>query len=151
VDISLIANKPNLLNYLRNVKVSPLKKLGFYFCILALAFTTLAKANSVSSSDGFYGNFSGSVPAGSPATLNWQTASYFISSTSIYFINSSGRVIAEIYTNSDSYTLYSNNSGRAGLGGGCSSAAGVVCLLATGVSQSLLPTINSLNGNVSAI
>ena len=145
--ISFIANKRYLLNYVRNAKVNPLNKLRFYFCVLALAFASLAKANSVSSSDGFYGTFSGSVAVGSPATLNWQTASYFIPSTSIYFVNSSGRAIAEIYTNSDSYTLYSNNSGRPGLGGGCSSAAGVVCLVATGVSQSLLPTINSLNGN----
>jgi outer membrane autotransporter protein len=125
-----------------------LNKLALYAWLATLAFTSLAKANSVVASDTVYGSFSGSVAAGSAATLSWQSAGYHIANTNIYFVNSLGRIIADVYTNSDSYTLYSANSGRAGLGGTCTAGAGVVCVSATGLTQSLLPTINALNSNL---
>ncbi len=104
---------------------------------------------SVDKSDTIYGNYAASTVQGSPGTLTFQASAYFIAAT-IGFVDSSGRIVSLLTTNNDDiYNLSNSLSGATLLGADCASSGLSACVTATGATQDLLPTINSLNGNLS--
>ena len=129
-----------------------IKRLLFLFFAFACILSSNVKADvTIESIDQIYGNYSGTVlsgSTGSAATLTWQTAGYFIVNSDIMLTNSAGIIVADVFTNSDVYTLYAQGSGRTALGLPCTSNSTTVCVLATGTRQSLLSAIDTLNGGL---
>lgn len=118
--------------------------------------------DTVTTTDFFYGSFSGSIDsasAGSAATLTWQSAIYGgggggQQSIAIDFTNAAG-VITDVLFNSlyapnsnyDTLTLDGANSGDSRIGTQCVSTGTTACLVATGAAQDLDATITALNGS----
>ena len=83
---------------------------------------------------------------GNNAIITWRTASYVVT-YNLWIVNSAGYAQAIIKTNGDNYTLYSVGSNFTGLGRQCTQSGNTYCLTLTGSQQSLMPTINTINGN----
>ncbi len=104
---------------------------------------------SVDKSDTVYGSFSGSTTPGAPGTLSFSASAYYITAT-IGFVDQNGTIVSVLTTNDDDvYNLSNSLSGVGLIGTNCASAGISACVVASGSSQDLLPTINSLNGNLS--
>ncbi len=114
---------------------------------------TVAGVDTIDKTDTVYGTFTQSTMAGMPGTFNFQASAYGIDGKIIGFTNPSGVIVSLLRLDSDPtydrYDFFNVLSGDAAIGTNCVSGANVACLVATGVPQDLLPTINAFNGNLS--
>lgn len=122
-------------------------KLFTVFAFLAASSLSSTAASAavfqINAYDDIYGPYTGTTSGSlsSPSSFSWQTAGFGVSGNIDLTYN--GKVVADIITNDDNYTLYTGDSAI-----GLPSSATATIPVSIGQTVSLYNTISTLNGGL---